>query len=153
MGNPTLAYRGDILVMVAFDPEIPNAFVNFCGATGISLEITNEILSEKIGDCEDWSASIQTIKAYGAQDSRATFNGKWAQQNHGKVLRWVLDQKMLPVRVHFVTAGAGDVEYIDGIALATSTELGDIGNVEGNSISRNLSLEFSGKLTLTDKAA
>lgn len=153
MAKPTLAYRGDVIVMVAFDPAQPDTFTNFCGATGISLEITNEIISEKIGDCDDWSAVIETVKAYGGQDAKASFNGKWAKQNHSKVLRWVVDQMKLPVRIHFVNVEVGEVEYIDGTALATSTDLGEIGNVDGNSISRNLSVEFDGTVALTDKVA
>jgi hypothetical protein len=153
MSEPNLAYRGDIVVMVAFDPAKPNDFINFCGSTGISLEITNEIVSEKVGDCQDWSAKVKVLKKYGAQDAKATFNGKWAKQNHSKVLRWAVDQMELPVRVHYVGVAAGEVEYLAGKALCTSTDLGDIGNLEGNSVTRNLSIEFNGGIELTDKDA
>lgn len=151
MTLPKTGGRGAAVVMVAFDPAAPTVFTNWCGAKGFSLSIDNEITSEKIGDCDDWSAPIITVKEYSGQNITASMDATWSSATHKKTSEWALDQLKLPVRIHFPGALTGEVEYYDGKALLGGLNLGDIGNVDGNKISESITLEFDGKLAVTAK--
>ena len=113
MALTTRAFRGDIVVMVNWSGT-GSTYTNFCGATGGTLTVSNEIRTEQVGDCDDWSAPIQTLKKPGAQNWTMSIDGTWAAQNNRQVIDWAVDQTLLPVRVHFVNAPAGDYEYFDG---------------------------------------
>ena len=45
MALPTRAFRGDIVIMVDFT-GVGTTYTNFCGATGGTLTVSNEIRSE-----------------------------------------------------------------------------------------------------------
>jgi len=146
MALPTRAGRGDIVLMVNW-AGTGTTFTNFCGASGITLTLNNEIQSENVGDCLDWTLPVVVVKEYGAQNASATINGTWAAENNDDVLLWALEQKKLPVRIHFVNAAVGKIEYLDGVAMLASTDISDIGNVTGAKVSRALQIEFDGPLT------
>lgn len=154
MATPKTGGRAAAVVMVEFDQAgAPGVYTNWCGAKSFSLTIDNEIQSEKIGDCDDWSAPIVTEKEYAGQDVKASMDASWAGSMHKNTSDWALNQLKLKVRVHFPDAAVGEVEYYDGTALLQSLNLGDIGSVEGAKITESISLEFDGKLLATAKAA
>jgi hypothetical protein len=76
----------------------------------------------------------------------------WTSATHKETGDWALSQKTLAVRIHFPNAATGEVEYYDGNAMLASLSLGEIGNVDGNKISENVSLDFDGTLTVTAKS-
>lgn len=153
MATPVLHKRGDIVVMVAFDPAAPTVWTNFCGATGISLNIENAISETQVGDCEDWNLPIQTVIAYGAQSVSMTINAQLARSNRDRLLRWAKDQLILPVRVHLVTAVATEVEYIDGMGMIPTLNIENIGSTEANAvITTTLNLRFEEGVEFTDVA-
>ncbi|WP_294932179.1 hypothetical protein [uncultured Paracoccus sp.] len=149
MAEPSLHYRGDIIVMVAFEPDTPLVYTNFCGATGIDLTIDNAIQETLVGDCQDWSLPIKTIAAYGAQTVTATINAQLARQNRDRLLLWAKDQMEIPVRFHFVNAEAGQTEYMDGVGMLPSLGLSGIGNDQGSVITTTLNLRFKNGLEFT----
>jgi hypothetical protein len=151
MALPTRAYRGDIVVMVATNTTAPYTYAALCGATSVTLTISNEITSERVADCQDWTLPPQTIKGYGAQNVTATVNGIWARENHERMLNWAASQEKLPVRFSFANVGAGETQYIDGIAMLSEFGLDNIGNVDGNAVARTISLEFDGSPTFTKR--
>ncbi len=146
MATPQLGYRGDVVVAAAFDPASPTTYTNFCAATNITLTLNNDILSEKVGDCDDWAIPVTVVKSYGAQNATMSFTGQWSKQNNSTILRLSLDQLVLPIMIEFVGVPSGEIQYLKGEAFISSIDMGQIGNVEGNAISRNMSLEFSGAL-------
>lgn len=149
MATPALHKRGDIVVMVAWDN--PATFVNFCGATGISLNIENAVSETQVGDCDDWSLPVQTIAAFGAQTVNMTINAQLAKSNRDKLLRWSKDQMILPIRVHFVDAAAGEVEYIDGMGMLPTLTIDNIGSTEANAvITTTLNIRFENGVEFTD---
>lgn len=149
MAVPALHKRGDIVVMTAFDS--PSTFVNFCGATGISLNIENAVSETQVGDCDDWSLPIQTIAAYGAQTVNMTINAQLAKSNRDKLLRWAKDQLIVPIRVHFVDAASGEVEYIDGMGMLPTLGIENIGSTEANAvITTTLNIRFENGVEFTD---
>ena len=62
MAIPSLQYRKDLVVMVAWDPATPLVYTNWCGATSISLTVTNATNEQTVADCDDWSLPAQIIK-------------------------------------------------------------------------------------------
>lgn len=149
MAIPVMHKRGDIVVMVAWDA--PETFVNFCGATGISMNIENAVGETPVGDCDDWSLPIQNIAAYGAQTVTMTINATLARTNRDKLLRWAKDQMILPVRVHLVDADVGEVEYIDGAAMLPTLGIENIGSTEANAvITTTLTIRFESGVEFTD---
>lgn len=153
MALPKTGGRSAAVVMVEFDPTgAPGVYTNWCGAKNFSLSIQNEIQSEKIADCDDWSLPVVTVKEYSGQDVTASMDASWAAATHKLTSDWVLNQKKLNVRVHFPGAVIGEVEYYDGLALLAGLDLAEIGNLDGNRITENVSLEFDGGVTATAKA-
>ncbi|TWI29739.1 hypothetical protein [Paracoccus sulfuroxidans] len=152
MAVPELQYRGDILVMVAWDPALPLAHVPWCGATSIDLTIDNEMKETKVGDCDDWSIPVVTSTAYGAQNVSATVNATLTRAGRDQLIRAVLDQRQLPMRFHLVGAATGEIEYIDGLAKLPSLNITALGNLEGDSIAYTLNLRFDGGVEITEAA-
>lgn len=154
MAAPVLHKRGDIVVMVAFLPATPTVWTNFCGATGISLNIENAVNETNVGDCEDWTLPIQTVRDYGAQSVSMTINAQLARSNRDRLLRWAHGQLVLPVRTHFVNAIAGEVRYIDGRAMLPTLNLENIGSTEQNAVvTTTLNLSFQDGVTFTNFSA
>jgi Phage tail tube protein len=153
MALPKTGGRSAAVVMVEFDPVgATGVFTNWCGAKNFSLSIQNEIQSEKVGDCNDWSLPVVTVKEYSGQDITASMDATWTGATHQRTSAWALNQLKLNVRIHFPGSEVGEVEYYDGLAMLSGLDLGEIGNVDGNKISESISLEFDGKLTVTAKA-
>lgn len=142
MADPALHYRGDIIVMVAFDPATPLVYANFCGASGIDLTIDNAIQETPVGDCADWARPVKNIAAYGAQTVTATINAQLAKQNRDKLLLWAKEQMEVPIRFHIVGAEAGETEYIDGVGMLPSLGIAGIGNLAGDVITTTLNIRF-----------
>ena len=141
MALPVLHKRGDIVMMVAFDN--PTTYVNFCGATSISLNLENAVSEVRVGDCEDWSLPTRVIASYGAQTVNATVNAQLARSNRDRLLRWAKDQVALPVRLHVVSAPSGEVEYIDGMGMLATLNVENIGSTDdGAVVTTTLNIRF-----------
>ncbi len=153
MSLPDTGDRGDIVVQVEFDPvNLPGVYTNWCGATGFNLQITNEVTSQKVGDCDNWGLPIQNQKNYGAQNVTASMDATWTAATHLHTSDWALNQKKLRTRIHFPNALAGQVERYDGVGLLTGLTLDGVGNVEGQPQTESVSLEYSGGLERTLKS-
>ncbi|QIR85008.1 hypothetical protein [Paracoccus sp. AK26] len=148
---PELHYRGDIIVMAALDPEAPTDYTNFCGATSIDLSINNAMSETTVAPCNDWTLPPQVVREYGAQSVSATINAQVAKGNRDKILRWARDQRKIPLRFHFVGAEAGEVEYIDGIAMLPTHNITGIGNTDRQPVLQSLSIQFQKGVQFTDK--
>lgn len=141
MALPVLHKRGDIVMMVAFNN--PMTYVNFCGATSISLNLENAVSEVRVGDCEDWSLPTRVIASYGAQTVNATVNAQLARSNRDRLLRWAKDQIALPVRLHIVSAPSGEVEYIDGMGMLATLNVENIGSTDdGAVVTTTLNIRF-----------
>ncbi len=152
MALPITGGRGSAVVQVEWDPTgAPGVFPNWCGAKNFSLNIDNEIQSEKVGDCADWSAPVVTVKEYSGQNITATMDATWTADTHKDTSAWALQQKKLNVRIHFPGAVTGEVEFYDGVAMLQGLGLSEIGNVDGNKTAESITLEFDGTLTVTSK--
>jgi len=153
MALPETGGRKDAVVMVEFDPVgAAGTYTNWCGANSIRFEIANETKSQKVGDCDDWTAPVQELVNYSGQSVRMNVDASWTGATHAKTSDWALNQKKLKTRVHYPNALVGEVEYYDGTALLTGLTNDGIGNVEGDVISESVSLVFDGGVTPTAKA-
>ncbi|MEO0343016.1 MAG: phage tail tube protein [Pseudomonadota bacterium] len=153
MALPVTGTRGDIVVQVEFDPVgAAGTYTNACGVTSASFEISNDIISFDVGDCDDWSASVQKVKNYGAQDVTMSIDATWSAAQHVQMIDWAsrnINEGQLNLRLLYPNATTGQVSMIDGLALMETLTLDNVGNVEGNPQTENISLQFSGGITVT----
>tara|TARA_R110002012_G_scaffold101777_4_gene241144 strand:- start:317 stop:778 length:462 start_codon:yes stop_codon:yes gene_type:complete len=150
MATPVTGNRGDIVVQVELDPaSLPGVFTNLCGVTSASFSVNNEVISFKVGDCDDWSEAVQTVKNYGALDASISISTTWTADQHPHMLKWVLEQKKLNTRLAYPNATTGQVSSIDCVGLMEGLELADIGNVDGNPQTEDLTIQCSGGITPT----
>jgi len=151
MAIPSLQYRKDLVVMVAWNEATPAVFSNWCGATSISLTVTNATSEQTVADCDDWSLPAQIIKAYGAQSITASVAASLTKAGRDQLLRAALDQRELPIRFHLIDADAGEIEYIDGVALLPSLNIDNIGSTDDNAvITYTLNIDFKNGVELTE---
>ena len=153
MALPNLQYRGDIVVMADWTATdgVGVTYTNWCGATGISLALTNNINETTVADCDDWSLPAQIIKAYGAQSITASVAASLTKAGRDQLIRAALDQRELPIRFHLIDAEAGEIEYIDGVALLPSLNIENIGATDDNAvITYTLNIDFKNGVELTE---
>lgn len=149
MAYPTTGGRGDAVVSVEWTPE-SGTFANWCGANNFSLNLSNEVNSTPVGDCDDWSKPAVNVKEYGVQNVTASMDATWSSAMHAKTSDWALNQKKLKVKVTFPNATtSGEVASYEGTAMLTGIDLANIGNVNGAKITENVTLEFDGTLAVT----
>ena len=150
MAIPSLQYRKDLVVMVAWDPAAPLVYTNWCGATSISLTVTNATNEQTVADCDDWSLPAQIIKAYGAQSITASVAASLTKAGRDQLISAALDQRELPIRFHLIDAEAGEIEYIDGVALLPSLNIENIGATDDKTvITYTLNIDFKNGVELT----
>ena len=155
MALPNLQYRGDIVVMADWTATdgVGVTYTNWCGATGISLALTNNINETTVADCDDWSLPAQVIRAYGAQSVTATVAASLTRAGRDNLIRAVLGQRELPLRFHLVGAASGEIQYIDGVGLLPQLNIDNIGSPDDNAvITYSLNISFKDGVDLTEAA-
>ena len=153
MALPNLQYRGDIVVMADWTATdgVGVTYTNWCGATGISLALTNNINETTVADCDDWSLPAQVIRAYGAQSVTATVAASLTRAGRDNLIRAVLGQRELPLRFHLVGAESGEIQYIDGVGLLPQLNIDNIGSPDDNAvITYSLNVSFKDGVEMTD---
>lgn len=155
MALPNLQYRGDVVVMADWTATdgVGVTYTNWCGATGISLALTNNINETTVADCDDWSLPAQVIRAYGAQSVTATVAASLTRAGRDNLIRAVLGQRELPLRFHLVGAASGEIQYIDGVGLLPQLNIDNIGSPDDNAvITYSLNISFKDGVDLTEAA-
>ena len=155
MALPNLQYRGDVVVMADWTATdgVGVTYTNWCGATGISLALTNNINETTVADCDDWSLPAQVIRAYGAQSVTATVAASLTRAGRDNLIRAVLGQRELPLRFHLVGAASGEIQYIDGVGLLPQLNIDNIGSPDDNAvITYSLNISFKDGVELTEAA-
>ena len=155
MALPNLQYRGDVVVMADWTATdgVGVTYTNWCGATGISLALTNNINETTVADCDDWSLPAQVIRAYGAQSVTATVAASLTRAGRDNLIRAVLGQRELPLRFHLVGAESGEIQYIDGVGLLPQLNIDNIGSPDDNAvITYSLNVSFKDGVELTEAA-
>ena len=155
MALPNLQYRGDVVVMADWTATdgVGVNYTNWCGATGISLALTNNINETTVADCDDWSLPAQVIRAYGAQSVTATVAASLTRAGRDNLIRAVLGQRELPLRFHLVGAASGEIQYIDGVGLLPQLNIDNIGSPDDNAvITYSLYISFKDGVDLTEAA-
>lgn len=153
MALPNLQYRGDVVVMADWTATdgVGVTYTNWCGATGISLALTNNINETTVADCDDWSLPAQVIRAYGAQSVTATVAASLTRAGRDNLIRAVLGQRELPLRFHLVGAESGEIQYIDGVGLLPQLNIDNIGSPDDNAvITYSLNVSFKDGVEMTD---
>lgn len=150
MALPVTGTRGSIVVQVELDPVgAAGTFTNVCGVTNAQFSIQNEVIEFKVGDCDDWSLAVQTVKNYGATNVSMTIDAQWTADTDVQMLTWARTQQQLNVRLLYPSATTGQVSTLDGVALMEGYNVDGIGNTDGNPQTTQLSLQYSGGVTPT----
>ena len=154
MALPERHYRGDIVVMADWTATdgVGATWVNFCGATSVSLSIENALQEETVADCDDWTLPPQNVAEYGAQTWNISINATLAKQNRDLILRAAADQRLLPVRIHITDAPVGQIEYIDGALILPSMTIDNIGNTDKQAVTLTITGRFANGVEFTDAA-
>ncbi len=144
MALPERHYRGDIVVMADWTATdgVGATWVNFCGATSVSLSIENALQEETVADCDDWTLPPQNVAEYGAQTWTITINATLAKQNRDKILLAAKNQVLLPIRVHITGAETGETEYIDGAIILPTVTIDNIGNTDKQAVTLTINGRF-----------
>lgn len=150
MALPNLQYRGDMVVHAALDPDQPDLFTPWCGASSISFSINNAMQEETLGDCDDWSLPPQVIRGYGAQSVDATVGASLTRAGRDALIRMVHAQREVPFRIEMVAAEAGEIGFIDGIGMFPGLSIDNIGNVDGTAITYTLNIQFKDGVELIE---
>ena len=153
MALPNLQYRGDVVVMADWTATdgVGVTYTNWCGATGISLALTNNINETTVADCDDWSLPAKVIRAYGAQSVTSTVAASLTRAGRDNLIRAVLGQRELPLRFHLVGAASGEIQYIDGVGLLPQLNIDNIGSPDDNAvITYSLNISFKDGVDLTE---
>ena len=151
MTYPTLQTRGDILLKADFTGGATPTFTNFCGATQISMALANAVSETQVGDCEDWKAPIKTIAAYQSQTVTVSINAHLSVGNRSKLIRWAVDQLLIPLQFVIVDAAVGEIETIEGVGMLPELNIDNIYSVaDGATVSAALNIRFADGVTLTN---
>ncbi len=153
MAIPSLQYRKDLVVMVAWTAATPEVFTNWCGATSIGLSIKNAISEKTVADCDNWSLPAQVIRAYGAQSVTASVEASLTRAGRDQLIRSAHAQRELPIRFHLMDATTGEIEYIDGVGLLPTLNIQNIGSTDDTAvITYTLEISFKDGVELTNAA-
>ena len=151
MTYPVLHKRGDIVLKANFTGGTPPTFTNFCGATQISMAVANAVSETQVGDCDDWKAPIKTIAAYQSQTVTVSINAHLSIGNRSKLIRWGVDQLLVPLQFLIVDATAGEIEMIEGVGMLPELNIDNIYSVsDGATVTAALNIRFANGVTLTN---
>lgn len=153
MALPVLQYRKDALVMIDWTSTTGTGvtWTNFCGASGVDLTIDNAVQETVVGDCDDWTLPPQTIAAYGAQTVTASIQASMTAMTRDKLLKAAKNQTLLPMRISFVGAASGEVQFIDGALMLPSLSINGMGNLDGQPLAMTINARFKNGVTFTNK--
>lgn len=124
-------------------------FTPVCGLTSKGLQGSADVVTSEVPDCanEDLpSWQEKDVKSVGAQISGS---GMWAKESHEMLMAWFLSGTKKNVKIQYADAATGDTEY-----LAAPAVLSQLNHAveKGGRLSADITLEFTRKPTVTDKA-
>lgn len=124
-------------------------YSKLCGLTSRGINRQSNMQTTEVPDCDDESLPAVQERAVQSQEATISASGVWAAESHGTILGWWRSGATKSVRIHHVNATSGTPEYETGDAYLVS-----INNQaeRGNKVTAELSIEFDGVPTVTNKA-
>lgn len=152
MAYPVLQKRGDIVLKTDFTGGATPTYTNFCGATQISMSVDNAVSETQVGNCEDWRAPIKTVAAYQSQTVTVSINAHLSIGNRSRLIRWGVDQLVIPLQFLIVNAEVGEIEKIEGLGMLPGLNVDNIfSTADGATVTAALNIRFQDGVTLTNK--
>ncbi len=109
MVKPTTERFEDMVLEVDFEEN--GTYSRICGLKGVTIKRQANIDETEIVDCEDESKPNEILSDVRSVKVSVSAEGTWAQQSHGKMLKWFYSAKHLPIRLGNLKAASGDPEW------------------------------------------
>ena len=122
------------------DGESTEVFAPLCGVTQKNISYSSDTVETKMPDCTN--EDLPSFKEYGVEaiGIAISCSGKWTVQAHGTIIDWWKGAAPKNIKVQYVDAASGDIEFVNGPAiLANLTH--DV--AKGNKIDGSFELMFS----------
>lgn len=150
MATATTTSFSKFVILLGDGATPTEVFTPICGLTSRGITGNADVVTTEVPDCanEDLpSWQEKDVKSIGAS---MTGSGVWSREAHGVLWDWFLAGTKKNVKVRWVDSAIGDPEYFAGPAVITALE----NTVEkGGRLNKSLTLEFTAKPAVTDKAA
>ena len=124
-------------------------YTRVCGITSRGMNRQHNMVVTPVPDCDNEALPSRNRRSVDSSDVTISGTGVWAQQSHKKMLDWWYGGSTLNVRVHHVSAEAGDTEYETGPAYLAS--LSESAEKSAGAVTSEISIEFDGTPTRTAK--
>lgn len=147
MTAATVADSHELVVEISADGSTWSAI---CGITTNEIQQTANVESTEVPDCDDETLPHVIHKSVRSLERVISGTGVWAAQSHGEMDDWFESGAAKHCRVHYAKAGTSTPEYKTGMALLTQL---NITKPDKNKVTAQVQLEFTGAVTVADKAA
>lgn len=147
MAQATTSTFGQFKLFLGDGVTPTEGFTPICGLTSKGINYETETNTVEVPDCSD--EDLPAYKEEGAKSYAVTLTGSgmWAAQSHGTLIEWWKSGAAKNIKVQYVQANTGDVEFVNGPAILKS--LGS--TVEkGGRLTAEISLAFTQMPTFVD---
>jgi len=150
MAQGTTSTFGNFRILIGDGATPTEVFSLLCGLTSKGVTFASETTTSEVPDCSDEDAPSFQEKDVKSQSISVSGSGMWTREAHNTVLDWWKSGLRKNIKIQYVTAASGSVEYVNGPAILTN-----VGNTveKGGKLSAELSIEFAQMPTFVDKAA
>ena len=111
-------------VLVGDGATPTEVFTAICGVMQKDIDYASDVVETEMPDCSD--ESLPSFKNTGikAISIKVACSGKWTKESHGIMLNWWKSAANKNIKLRYVTAATGDVEYINGPAICANLKNG-----------------------------
>lgn len=92
-------------------------FTAVCGVMQKDIDYSSDIVETEIPDCADESLPSYKNAGIKAVMIKVSCSGKWTKESHGTLITWWKTSTPKNIKLRYVTAATGDIEYINGPAI------------------------------------
>ncbi|MBD9569034.1 phage tail tube protein [Ensifer sp. ENS08] len=148
MARATTANFHQMVLEVETTPG-SGVYSKICGLTSRSINRQSNMATTEVPDCSDESLPASLERAVQSQECTISASGVWAAESHGTLYDWWASGATRNIRIAHLNASVGSPEYESGPAYLVS-----LNNTaeRGQKVTGELSIEFDGIPTVTDKA-
>ena len=149
MATATTSTFASFKILVGDGATPTEVFTAICGLTSKGISGSADVVTSEVPDCSDEDLPSWQEKDVKSISMSLSGSGMWSTENHAILMDWFLSGAKKNCKVQYATAATGSPEYLAGPCVLAS-----LNNAveKGGRISAEITLEFSAKPTVTDKA-
>lgn len=149
MATATTGTFAQFKILIGDGATPTEAFAPICGLTSRGLNGSADVVTSEVPDCADEDLPSWQEKDVKSISMSLSGSGMWSQESHGILMDWFLSAAKKNIKVQYANANSGDPEFLAGPAVLT--QLNNAAE-KGGRISADITIEFTAKPTVTDKA-